>query len=192
MMSMTDFPDAPGSGEIVSGTFEKYLLWAGYTVVERRQVQSVLAEQSVTLSNSTDPNAIRNIGKILGVDAVVLGDVTDYTNSREHTVMVDIPQEQTDPVYGQVVTVQRQGDTLVKSVQNVVTGYNVTQTDQVVPETETFPAHVGISVRLVDVLSGEVLWTCSGGAEGVDLGAASEQASSKIMQALAKRLKKAG
>ena len=192
VLNMTDYPDSPGSGSIVASTFEKYLLWGGYNLVERRQVRDVLKEQALTLSRAADPSAIRNIGKILGVDAVVLGDVTEFTNAREHTVMVDIPQEQTDPIYGQVVTVQRQGDTMVKTVQNVVTGYNVTRTSQVVPETQTFPAHVAMSVRLVDVQTGEVLWSSSGSGEGVDLGSASENASSKIMQALVKRLKKAG
>lgn len=190
VLNLTDFPDTPGSGAIVGGTFEKYLLLAGYNLVERRQVTSVLKEQAATLAGSADPAAIRNLGKLLGVDAVVLGDVTDFTSPHDQTVMVDVPQEQTDPVYGQVVTVQRQGDTTVKTVQNVITGYNVTTTSQIVPETQTLPAHVGISVRLVDVTSGEVLWSSSGAGEGVSLGSAAEQASSKIVQALIKRLKK--
>jgi len=192
LVSMTDFPGTPGSGAIVSGTFEKYLLWAGYDLVERRQVRDVLKEQSLTLSRSVDPNAIRKLGSLLGVDAVVIGDVTDFTNVRQETVMVDIPQEHTEPIYGEVVTVQRQGDTTVKTVQSVVTGYNVTHTTRVVPETQTFPAHVGLSVRLVDVRGGQVLWSSSGSADGVDLGAAAEQASSKIMQAVVKQLQKAG
>lgn len=191
LVKIADYPDAPGSGEIAASTFEKYLLPAGYNVIERRQVAQILQEQSMNLSGAIEPAAIQNIGKILGVDAVVLGNLTEFSNTREQTVMVDIPQEQSDPIYGQTVTVQRNGDSMVKTVQPVVTGYTYTQSDQVVPETETLPAHVGMSVRLVDAQTGEVLWISSASSDGVDLTAAIEHVSSKIMQAVIKRIKKA-
>jgi hypothetical protein len=191
LLNIADYPDAPGSGEIAASTFEKYLLPAGYSLIERRQVAEILQEQSLNLSGAIDPAAIKSIGKILGVDAVILGNLTEFSNVREQTVMVDIPQEQSDPIYGQTVTVQRNGDSVVKTVQPVITGYNYTQTDQAVPETETLPAHVGMSVRLVDVQTGEVLWISSASSDGVDLTAATEQASSKIMQAVIKQIKKA-
>lgn len=191
MLSLADYPEAPGSGEIAAATFEKYLLEAGYSVVERRQVAQILKEQSLSFSGAVDASQIRNLGRILGVDALVMGNVTDFSNSREQTVMVDVPQEQSDPIYGRVVTVQQNGNTTVETVQHVITGYSYTQTDQIIPETQTVPAHVGLSIRLVDTQTGEVLWVSSGASDGSNLAAATETASSKIMEATIKKLKAA-
>ena len=160
--AFSDYPGAAGSGDAAANTFEKYLLQAGYRVVDASQA-----------------------------DALAIGAVTDYTGSRDETVMVDIPQEQSDPVYGQVVTTQRSGDTRVQTTQNVVTGYAITQTDQVVPETQTVPAHVAINVRLVDAKTNELLWSVSAAASDDDLPAATEAASASAMQAVLKQLKKA-
>jgi hypothetical protein len=186
-----DYPGAPGSGEIAAGAFEKYLLWAGYGLIERRQARQLLQEQSISLPGDVDPSVIKQAGQILGVDALAFGGLTDFSSAQEQTTMVDMPQEQVDPVYGQVETVQRSGGAVVKTVQSVVTGYSTTETDQMVPETETVPAHAGLSVRLVDAQSGEVLWSGSAASDGVDPTAATEQASALLMQALVKQLKKA-
>ncbi|HEX4048321.1 MAG TPA: hypothetical protein VH309_10830 [Elusimicrobiota bacterium] len=158
--SFSDFPGAPGSGDLAATAFEKYLLQAGYRVVDASQA-----------------------------DAVAIGAVTDYSGASDQTVMVDVPQEQTDPVYGQVVTTQRVGGARVQSTENVVTGYSTTETDQVVPETETVPAHVALSVRLVNAKTNELLWSASSSASGDDLPSATESASSSAMQAVIKKLK---
>jgi hypothetical protein len=159
--SFADFPGAAGSGDVAANTFEKYLLQAGYRVVDAAQA-----------------------------DALAIGSLTDYTGARDETVMVDIPQEQSDPVYGQVVTTQRSGDTRVTTTQEVVTGYAVTQTDSVVPETQTVPAHVAMNVRLLDAKTNELLWSVSASASDDDLAAAAEAASADAMQAVLKQLKK--
>jgi hypothetical protein len=191
VVEVADYPGAVGSGEIAAGAFEKYLLWAGWSVVERRQVRSVLKEQSLGLTGALDPESVRGLGRILGVDALVFGSLTDFANVREQTVLVDRPQEHSEPVYGQVVTVNKSGDTLVRTVQNVVTGYSYSQTSQLVPEIATLPARAGLSMRLVDAQTAEVLWSASAASEAVDLHSAVEQASSKIMQGVVKSLQKA-
>ena len=156
-----DFPGAAGSGAVATNTFEKYLL-TNYRLVDPDQA-----------------------------DAMAIGALTDYTGASDQTVMVDIPQEQSDPVYGQVVTTQRSGGVRVTSTQNVVTGYATTETDQVVPETESVPAHVAMNVRLVDAKTNELLWSVSSSASGDDLAGATEAASASAMQAVVKQLKKA-
>ena len=192
VVSFTDYPGLAGSGEMAAGAFEKYLLPAGYGLIERRQVRQVLEEQSFQVTGAIDPATIRKVGELLGVDALVFGDLTDYANVREQTVMVDMPQETSEPIFGKVETTQRAGDAVVRTSQRVVTGYSTTSTDQLVPETETVPAHVGLSARLVSVQTGEILWSASGASDGSDPSAATEQASALMMKALVKMLKKAG
>jgi hypothetical protein len=190
VLGITDYDGAPGSGEIAANALDKYLLWADYRVVERRQVQQILQEQSFAAA-AADPATIKNVGRLLGVDAVIFGAVTDFSNARDQTVMVDVPQQQTDPVYGKIVTVQHDNGAMVKTVQDVVTGYSTTETDQWVPEVETLPAHVGLSARLVDAGSGELLWDASAQSEGVNPATATEQACSALMQGVVKQIKKA-
>ena len=187
---VNDFAGAPGSGEAVAAAFEKYLLWGGYTVVERRQVEQILNEQRLAASGAFDATTIHQLGRLLGVDALAFGTLTDYSDTREHTVMVDIPQEHSDPIYGKVVTTQRVGDTTVRREQDVVTGYSSYETSQVVPQTLTVPARVGLSIRLVDVFSGQILWSGSSSADGIDLTTAAEEASASLMQGVVKQLKK--
>ena len=93
------------------------------------------------------------------------------------------------PRASSAVTTQRSGDTRVITTQNVVTGYAVTQTSRVVPETLTVPAHAALNVRLVDAKTSELLWSVSASASGDDLAAATEAASAAAMQAVLKRLK---
>ena len=190
-LSFADSPGVQGSGEIAAGTFEKYLLWAGYSLVERRQVQEILKEQLLDVSGSSiDKNTIHTLGKLLGVDALVFGNLTEFSNVREHTVFVNIFQEHTEPVYGQIITTRQDSYATVRNIQNVVTGYSSTHTNRRVPGIETLPARVGMSVRLVDVETGEVIWSATASSEGVDLTAAAEESSSKIMQAVVRQLKK--
>lgn len=190
LLNFADYPGAPGSGEIAAGIFEKYLLWADYNLIERRHVTQILKEQSLNVSGAMDQSTIRNIGRIIGVDAVAFGTLTDFSHNREQTVMVDIPQQQSEPVYGQVVTVQQSGGGTVSTTQNVITGYTTRQTSRVVPEVRTFPAKVGMAVRLVDVQTSEVLWSASTFTDGSSLTTATEEASSKIMLAVVNQLKK--
>lgn len=190
LLNFADFPGAPGSGEIAASTFEKYLLWADYSLIERRYVTQILKEQSLSVSGAMDQSTIKNIGKIMGVDALAFGTLTDFSHKREQTIMVDMPQQQSEPVYGQVVSVQQSGNETVRTIQNVVTGYTTRQTTRSVPETITFPARVGMAVRLVDVQTGEVLWSASTFTDGSSLTLATEEASSKIMLAVVNQLKK--
>ena len=79
----------------------------------------------------------------------------------------------------------------MRSTQDVVTGYAITQTSQIVPETQTVPAHVAMNVRLVDAKTNELLWSISASASGDDLASATEDASASAMQGLLKKLKTA-
>jgi curli biogenesis system outer membrane secretion channel CsgG len=186
LVGFDDFSGAAGSGEIASSAFEKYLLLPGYSLVERRRIQAVMKEHGLDMSGAVDPAQVQSYGKLAGVDALVLGTLTDFTSASEQTVMMDVPQEQVDPVYTQVGGGRRRDGGGGRVVQ---TGVVTTETDAVVPETEYTPASVGLSARLVDVATGEVLWSVSASADGDTTGAAVEAASSSAMHAVAARLK---
>ena len=55
------------------------LLKAGkYTIIERRALDEVLKEQNFSNSSRADAKTAANIGRVLGVDAIVIGSVTEF------------------------------------------------------------------------------------------------------------------
>jgi len=48
------------------------------TVIERTAIDKLIAEQNLTNSDRTDPLTAAKIGKLLGVDAIILGSVTHF------------------------------------------------------------------------------------------------------------------
>lgn len=49
-----------------------------YRVIERNAIQKVLAEQNFSNSDRVDASSAAKIGKILGVDAIITGDITQF------------------------------------------------------------------------------------------------------------------
>ncbi|MDE2489278.1 MAG: hypothetical protein KGM24_00415 [Elusimicrobia bacterium] len=192
LVSFSDYPGAPGSGAIAAGTFDKYLLLPGYQLLERRQVDALLREKAFDLSGAVDQTQLRRLGKLLGVDALAFGTLTNYAAPGQQTELVDMPLENTNPVYGRVVTTRKNRGARVTTIQDVVTGYSTTRRDAIVPQTSLVPAQVGLSVRLVDVETGTVLWSVSASAVGSDLPSALEDASAQAMRAVVRQLRRAG
>ncbi len=188
MAPFRDFPGSAGSGEIAADVFEEYLLMPGYQLVERRQVDALLKEHGFELSGNVDPNQIKQLGHMLGVDALVLGAVSDFQGASEQTVMVDVPQETMPPLYGGMVG-EYGGAYGQGYAASVGYGYGM-PTETSIPETEFVPAHVAFTAKLVDVESAEVLWTVSTGSDGNDPGSALQAASSKAMSSLVEQLRR--
>ncbi|MFN0107185.1 MAG: CsgG/HfaB family protein [Bryobacteraceae bacterium] len=49
-----------------------------YSVIERKSIQKVLAEQNFSNSDRADSNSAAKIGKLLGVDAIIIGSITQF------------------------------------------------------------------------------------------------------------------
>lgn len=191
LIEVEDYPSAAGSGRIVAGIFEKYLLLGGYSLAERRQVEAVMEKQSISPSGSMDLPDMQAMGKLLGVDALAFGQITDFHDSSDHTVVVDMPLEQSTPIFGTVVTTAHDHGTHIRTEQQVVTGYSTTTTDVPVQQVQTVDAHVGLTIRVVNVQTGELLWSASASADGAHLNDATERVSSELMRGVVSRLKQA-
>ncbi|MGH7442358.1 MAG: hypothetical protein ACREKE_06775 [bacterium] len=190
LMDFQDFPGMSGSGQMTAGIFEKYLVGEGYSLVDDAQVASAMQQLSIGPDDNLDLDTLRALAAKLKVDAFVLGQVTDFTDASSQTVVEDMTLEQDTPIYGRVDTVQRiPGGGMVSTSQRVQTGTDVSTVDQPVEQTETVDAHVGLSLRMVDASSGEVLWSASDSASGPHLNDAMERASAEIAAALQARIK---
>lgn len=79
-----DFSDAPGadagySGRVVANVIaQECLLIEGWTLVEREHMQKIIAEQDMHSAGMIDPASAAEIGKLLGADGIIIGEVVQY------------------------------------------------------------------------------------------------------------------
>src|SRR5690242_10752925 len=56
-----------------------------YSVIERKALDKILTEQNFSNSDRANPNSAAKIGKLLGVDAIVVGSITEFGNETKNT-----------------------------------------------------------------------------------------------------------
>jgi curli biogenesis system outer membrane secretion channel CsgG len=56
-----------------------------YSVIERNALDKILSEQNFSNSDRADSNTAAKIGKILGVDAIIIGSITQFGRDDQHT-----------------------------------------------------------------------------------------------------------
>ena len=160
VIGFKDYPGHGGSGDLVTGAFERSLIAAGYDVVERGQVAKVLAERK--FSGKPDARATKAIGESLGVDALLFGQITDLAEPRSRVVEVDVVDDRSDPIYvRRTRRVQQPDGSSAEVAEEVVQGYKTTHIVRREPRTYTTDGRLGASARLVYVPTAGVLWSGS-------------------------------
>ena len=72
-------------GKGISDLLVKNLVTDGtYSVIERKALDKILAEQNFSNSNRADPTSAAQIGKLLGVDAIIVGSITEFGNETQN------------------------------------------------------------------------------------------------------------
>lgn len=56
-----------------------------FSVIERKALDKVMAEQNFSNSDRADPNSAAKIGKVLGVDAIIIGSITQFGRDDKNT-----------------------------------------------------------------------------------------------------------
>ena len=73
-------------GKGISDLLVKHLVRDGtYSVIERSALDKVLAEQNFSTSDRANPSSAAKLGKILGVDAIIVGSITQFGNETKST-----------------------------------------------------------------------------------------------------------
>lgn len=68
-----------GQSRGVSDILVNRLVMTGnFSVIERSKIEAVLAEQNLGASGRVDPSTAAEIGRILGVDVIILGSITQF------------------------------------------------------------------------------------------------------------------
>ncbi len=58
-----------------------------YSVIERKMLDKIIAEQNMSNSDRFDPNSAAKIGKLLGVDAIIVGSITQFGRDDKKTTV---------------------------------------------------------------------------------------------------------
>ncbi|MBD3425598.1 MAG: hypothetical protein GF409_00020 [Candidatus Omnitrophica bacterium] len=78
-VAVVEFKGPGSSGEYAEADLVSQILDSGlYTVVERQKLDQVLKEQGMVAADFVDTRKIQKIGKILGVDAIIFGNVNTF------------------------------------------------------------------------------------------------------------------
>ena len=73
-------------GKGVTNLLVKYLVQDGtYSVIERNALDKIMSEQNFSNSDRANPTSAAKIGKILGVDAMIVGSITQFGNDTKNT-----------------------------------------------------------------------------------------------------------
>jgi curli biogenesis system outer membrane secretion channel CsgG len=56
-----------------------------YSVYERKALEKIMAEQNFSNSDRADPNSAAKIGRLLGVDAIIIGSITQFGRDDKQT-----------------------------------------------------------------------------------------------------------
>jgi curli biogenesis system outer membrane secretion channel CsgG len=73
-------------GKGISDLLVRHLVQDGtYSVIERKSMDKILGEQNFSNSDRADANSAAKIGRLLGVDAIIVGSVTQFGNDTKNT-----------------------------------------------------------------------------------------------------------
>jgi len=78
-LAVVNFNGPGNSGEIAADKFANQLWSTNYfSLLERKELQKILEEHALQMSGVVNDSTIVEFGKILGVDALIVGSVTSY------------------------------------------------------------------------------------------------------------------
>src|SRR4051794_31033452 len=73
-------------GKGMADLLVKYLVKDGtYSVIERKAMDKIMAEQNFSNSDRANPSSAAKLGKLLGVDAIIVGSITQFGNDTKNT-----------------------------------------------------------------------------------------------------------
>src|SRR3954447_26409780 len=73
-------------GKGIADLLVKHLVKDGtYSVIERKSLDKIFSEQNFSNSDRANPNSAAKLGKLLGVDAIIVGSITQFGNDNKDT-----------------------------------------------------------------------------------------------------------
>ena len=86
VLEFTGYEEEINSGSAMADGFMRELIFRGIDVIERERLESLLREQHLTVGKFLDPETVKEVGKLSGVDALITGTVTRYIPEHKDTI----------------------------------------------------------------------------------------------------------
>jgi len=141
------------NGDTAADLMTQSLLLHGADVVERQKLGEVMKENSLTSSGYFDQTTAKQLGKLLGVDALFVGTVAESNAASKYLVNTSNGALLTDVTKVNSGSLHSEGS--VAGLPN----------SQILSTT----ANASLMARMVDVQTGSILWAASMSYEGLDL-----------------------
>jgi len=87
----SDAPNSRDSGLIIQSLAIQTFAKAGFQVIERSRLHDILNEQKLSVSGLIDEQKAIQLGKLIGVKAIAVGSVGQYSTRERHTDTVYVP-----------------------------------------------------------------------------------------------------
>ena len=171
----------------VENLFAKYLIQSGFKVVERAQLESVLREHNISVSGYLAPETTREIGRILGVDVLLVGEVSSYSPARTELTLTTSRRSESRPIMTQ--DVMRMPDGTYVGYQRPA-GTQVSNSVDVRPTEYTINAKVALIAKLIDVETAEIVWIGSDSEESSRPLDAADYMARQLVKSFTKELSK--
>jgi len=180
----SNYADLKGSENI----FSKYLIQQGFKIVDRSQIDKVLNEQKISVSGYISPETTKQLGRVLGVDALFIGEVFSYIPEKKDVAMVETQNIYEEPVYT-TSNVRRPDGSYAPEISR--SGTKITSEKRSDPHVYTIYAQVGLTCKLVDVETAEIIWVGTYTDEGASAMMAIETSASYLINQLRRDWNKA-
>jgi len=149
-------PFSGPKGDLAADMLTQSLVAQGADVIERQRLDDVMKEHSLTSSSAFDPATAKELGKLLGVDALFLGTVAESTPAETYLVSASEKPRMTSVTPISNTNMYSEG-----SVMGIPNSQLLSTT-----------ANVSLVSRMVDVQTGSIMWSASMTYEGFDISSA--------------------
>ncbi|MDR0952827.1 MAG: hypothetical protein LBM71_01365, partial [Elusimicrobiota bacterium] len=135
------------------------------------------------------PAVTRKIGKILGVDVLLLGEITSYLPEQKTLAYNVSRRTASEPVYNNQIVKDKDGKVI--GVNTTYAGQHTRNEKDIFPVEYTIYAQVGVVAKMVDVNTAEIVWVGDATREGVSGLDALNSIASGLIKSFDKIVKKA-
>ncbi len=155
-------------GDLAADMLTQSLMMRGADVIERQRLDAVLKEQSLSSSTAFDSATAKQLGKILGVDAIFVGTVGESTppasylvSGSDNAIVTNVTQVAAGSVYSEGSVLGMPNSQILSTTANV-----------------------SLVSRMVDVQTGSIMWSASMSYEGFDITSAMREISESFTSSL--------
>ncbi|MBN2414725.1 tetratricopeptide repeat protein [bacterium] len=109
-IAIVDFKGPEGSGSQIATMVQSKLMETGhFNIMEREKISALLSEQNLGMTGIVDPSTAAEIGAMLGVDAMIFGEVTAYKIEPDKQVSKKVKEKQFTGKYKTVTKKDKNG-----------------------------------------------------------------------------------